>query len=105
GNDISDFLVKLKLYLQNQDVDLANNAGGPLTERELAIGYLRKSNYRPEELHRKFLDAFPLLWLEKAKDIGEHLSLNELTKKLYEIELYQNAKQKKDKISDSLVFV
>ena len=47
----------------------------------------RRANYRPEELRRKFLDALPLPWLEKAEDIGEHLPLPELYKKLYEIEL------------------
>ncbi|RIB25285.1 hypothetical protein C2G38_2166264 [Gigaspora rosea] len=29
----------------------------------------RQANYRPEELRRKFLDAFLLPWLEKAEDI------------------------------------
>ena len=47
----------------------------------------RQANYRSEELRRKFLDALPLPWLEKAEDIGEHLPLSELYKKLYEIEL------------------
>ncbi|CAG8828597.1 3993_t:CDS:2, partial [Gigaspora margarita] len=85
------FLAKLRLYLQNQSVNLADNAGGPPTGREVAMGYLRgcrRANYRPEELHRKFLDALPLPWLEKAEDIGEHLPLDELAKKLYEIELH-----------------
>ena len=41
GDDIPDFLAKLRLYLQNQGVDPADNARGPLTEREVAIGYLR----------------------------------------------------------------
>src|SRR5215216_3566503 len=40
-DSISDFLAKLRLYLQNQGVDPADNAGGPLTGREVAIGYLR----------------------------------------------------------------
>ncbi|CAG8728174.1 1798_t:CDS:2, partial [Cetraspora pellucida] len=44
GNDIPDFLVKLRLYLQNQDVNPADNAGGSPTGREVAIGYLRGSN-------------------------------------------------------------
>ncbi|CAG8837008.1 42772_t:CDS:2, partial [Gigaspora margarita] len=100
GDDIPDFLAKLRLYLQNQDVDPADNAGGPPTGRKVAIGYLReyelyrkllqigkRANYRPEELRRKFLDALPLPWLEKAEDISEHLPLDELAKKLYEIEL------------------
>ncbi|CAG8807491.1 5379_t:CDS:2, partial [Cetraspora pellucida] len=38
---ISDFLAKLRLYLQNQRVNPADNAGGPPTGREVAIGYLR----------------------------------------------------------------
>jgi hypothetical protein len=41
GDDIPDFLAKLRLYLQNQGVDPADNAGGPPTGREVAIGYLR----------------------------------------------------------------
>ncbi|CAG8770639.1 19196_t:CDS:2 [Gigaspora margarita] len=90
-------------------VDPADNAGGPPTGREelrdMMYGTIRKgnmsidelyrkilrigrrANYRPEELRRKFLDALPLPWLEKAEDIGEHLLLDELAKKLYEIEL------------------
>ncbi len=40
-DDIPDFLAKLRLYLQNQGVDPADNAGGPLTGRDQAIGYLR----------------------------------------------------------------
>ncbi|PKK43554.1 hypothetical protein RhiirC2_804252, partial [Rhizophagus irregularis] len=47
----------------------------------------RQANYRSKELRRKFLDALPLLWLEKAEDIGKHLPLDKLSKKLYEIEL------------------
>ncbi|CAG8692652.1 4933_t:CDS:1, partial [Cetraspora pellucida] len=38
---IPDFLAKLRLYLQNQEVNPADNAGGPPTGREVAIGYLR----------------------------------------------------------------
>ncbi|PKY24108.1 hypothetical protein RhiirB3_438543 [Rhizophagus irregularis] len=72
-----------------------------LYRKILRIG--RRANYRPEELRRKFLDALPLLWLEKAEDIGEHLPLDELAKKLYEIELRQIARYKRDKISDPLV--
>ncbi|CAG8836597.1 17408_t:CDS:1, partial [Gigaspora margarita] len=56
-----------------------------LYKKILRIG--RQANYRPEELCRKFLDALPLPWLEKAKDISEYLPLDELVKKLYEIEL------------------
>ncbi len=40
-DDIPDFLAKLRLYLQNQSVDLTDNAGGPPTGRDQAIGYLR----------------------------------------------------------------
>ncbi|CAG8656890.1 24507_t:CDS:2, partial [Cetraspora pellucida] len=72
-----------------------------LYRKILRIG--RQANYRPEELHRKFLNAFLLPWLEKAKDIGEHLLLDELAKKLYEIELHQIARHKKDRIPDRLV--
>ncbi|UZO18745.1 uncharacterized protein OCT59_010057 [Rhizophagus irregularis] len=49
-----------------------------LYRKILRIG--RRANYRPKELRRKFLDALPLLWLEKAEDIGEHLPLDELAK-------------------------
>ncbi|GBC11097.2 hypothetical protein GLOIN_2v1778046 [Rhizophagus irregularis DAOM 181602=DAOM 197198] len=72
-----------------------------LYRKILRIG--RRANYRPEELRKKFLDALPLLWLEKAEDIGKHLPLDELAKKLYEIELRQIARYKRDKISDPLV--
>ena len=58
-----------------------------LYRKILRIG--RWANYRPEELRRKFLDALPFLWLEKAEDISEHLPLDELAKKLYEIELHE----------------
>src|SRR6266542_4394335 len=40
-DDIPDFLAKLRLYLQNQGVDPADNAGGLPTGRDQAIGYLR----------------------------------------------------------------
>ncbi|CAG8459078.1 22453_t:CDS:2 [Cetraspora pellucida] len=66
----------------------------------LQIG--RRANYRPKELHNKFLDAFPIPWLEKAKDISEYLLLDELAKKLYEIELQQIARHKRDRIPDLL---
>jgi uncharacterized protein with HEPN domain len=56
-----------------------------LYRKILRIG--RRANYRPEELRKKFLDALPLPWLEKAENIGEHLPLDELAKKLHEIEL------------------
>jgi len=39
-DDIPNFLAKLRLYLQNQGVDPADNAGGPPTGRDQAIGYL-----------------------------------------------------------------
>ncbi|PKK74069.1 hypothetical protein RhiirC2_775243 [Rhizophagus irregularis] len=41
-----------------------------LYRKILRIG--RRANYRPEELRRKFLDALPLPWLEKAEDIARH---------------------------------
>ncbi|CAG8819555.1 6715_t:CDS:2, partial [Gigaspora margarita] len=69
------FLVKLRLYLQNQGVNLADNAAGSPTEKEL----------------------------EKAEDISEHLPLDELAKKLYKIELHQIARNKRDRIPDPLV--
>ena len=82
-----------------------------ITKRDMTIDELyrkivrigRRANYRPEELRRKFLDALPLPWLEKAEDIGEHLPLPELYKKLYEIELRQIGRYKRDRIPDSLV--
>jgi hypothetical protein len=72
-----------------------------LHRKILRIG--RRANYRPEELRRKFLDALPLPWLEKAEDIGEHLPLDELAKKLYEIELRRIARHKRDRMPDPLV--
>ncbi|CAG8852300.1 6922_t:CDS:2, partial [Gigaspora margarita] len=105
GDNIPDFLAKLRLYLQNQGVNPADNAGGPPTGREVAIGYLRgcrRANYRPEELRKKFLDTFPLPWLEKAENIGEYLPLDELAKKLYEIELRRIARHKRDRILNPL---
>ncbi|RGB34391.1 hypothetical protein C1646_760589 [Rhizophagus diaphanus] len=63
----------------------------------------RRANYRPEELCRKFLDALSLPWLEKAEDIGKHLPLAELAKKLYEIELRQIARHKRNKLFNPLV--
>jgi len=35
------FFIGLRLYLQNQGVDPADNAEGPPTGRDQAIGYLR----------------------------------------------------------------
>ena len=72
-----------------------------LYRKILRIG--RRVNYRLEELRKKFLDALSLSWLEKAEDIGEHLLLDELAKKLYEIELRRIARHKRDRISDPLV--
>ncbi|CAG8831454.1 3080_t:CDS:2, partial [Gigaspora margarita] len=65
-------------FLAKLRLDLQNQ-GGPPTGREVAIGYLRGS-----------------------KDIGEHLLLDELARKFYEIELYQIAKQKRNRISNLL---
>src|SRR6266496_4533589 len=84
---------------------------GTITKGDMTIDELyrkivrigRRANYRPEELRRKFLDALPLPWLEKAEDIGEHLPLPELYKKLYEIELRQIGRYKRDRIPDPLV--
>jgi hypothetical protein len=63
----------------------------------------KRANYRPEEIRRKFLDALPIPWLEKAEDIGEHLPLDELAKKLRGIELRRIARHKRDRIPDPLV--
>ncbi|CAB5136913.1 unnamed protein product [Rhizophagus irregularis] len=83
----------------NASVNAPNaNAGNTVAD----IRFDRRANYRPKELRRKFLDALPLLWLEKAEDIGEHLPLDELAKKLYEIELRRIARHKRDRTSDPL---
>ncbi|CAG8759873.1 36011_t:CDS:2, partial [Gigaspora margarita] len=121
GDDIPDFLVKLRLYLQNQGVNPAENAAveeelwdmmyGTIGKGNMTIDKLyrkilrigRQANYRPEELRRKFLNALPLLWLEKAEDIGEYLPLDELAKKLYKIELRQIARHKRNRIPNPLV--
>ena len=84
---------------------------GTITKEDMTIDELyrkilrigKQANYRPEELRRKFLDALSLPWLEKADDIGKHLSLAELAKKLYEIELYRIARHKRDRIPNPLV--
>src|SRR6266496_1826645 len=84
---------------------------GTITKGDMTIDELyrkivrigRRANYRPEELRRKFLDTLPLPWLKKAEDIGEHLPLPELYKKLYEIELRQIGRYKRDRIPDPLV--
>ena len=41
--------------------------------------------------------------VEKAEDIGEHLPLPELSKKLYEIELRRIVRHKRDRIPDPLI--
>ncbi|CAI2190226.1 2178_t:CDS:2, partial [Funneliformis geosporum] len=40
-SSLKNFLAKLKLYLQNQGVNSADNASALPTGREVAIGYLR----------------------------------------------------------------
>jgi hypothetical protein len=65
----------------------------------------RRANYRPEELRKKFLDALSLPWLEKAEDIGEHLPLAELAKKLYEIELRRIARHKRDGVYQTIEYL
>src|SRR5437764_413334 len=101
----------LKTHFPTVKEELRDMMYGTITKGDMTIDELyrkilrigRRANYRPEELRRKFLDALPLPWLEKAEDIGEHLPLPELSKKLFEIELRQIAKHKRDKISDPLV--
>ena len=41
NDSIPDFLAKLRLYLQNQGVNPADNVKGLLIGREVAIGYLK----------------------------------------------------------------
>ncbi|CAB4418762.1 unnamed protein product [Rhizophagus irregularis] len=41
GDDIPNYLAQLRLYLQHQGVDPADNAAGPPTGRDQALGYLR----------------------------------------------------------------
>jgi hypothetical protein len=85
----------LKTHFPTVEEELRDLIYGTITKGDMTINELyrkivrigRRANYRPEELRRKFLDALPLPWLEKAEDIGEHLPLPELSKKLYEIEL------------------
>ena len=85
----------LKTRFPTVEEELRDMMYGTITKGDMTIDELyrkilrigRRANYRPEELRRKFLDALPLPWLEKAEDIGEHLPLPELSKKLYEIEL------------------
>ncbi|CAG8605871.1 6391_t:CDS:2, partial [Diversispora eburnea] len=52
--------------------------------------------YRDEELRRKFLDGLEPEWLEKAEDIGEDMTFNELAKKLSKIELIRMARMKRN---------
>jgi len=52
---------------------------------------------------KNYIDALSLPWLKKAEDIGKHLPLDKLAKKLYEIELCRIARHKRDRILDSLV--
>ena len=40
-DSIPDFLAQLRLDLQNREIDPNNNAAGPPTGRDNAIGYLR----------------------------------------------------------------
>jgi len=85
----------LKTHFPTVEEELRDLMYGTIRKGDMTIDELyrkilrigRRANYRPEELRRKFLDALPLPWLEKAEDIGEHLPLDELSKKLYEIEL------------------
>ncbi|UZO21426.1 uncharacterized protein OCT59_013819 [Rhizophagus irregularis] len=101
----------LKTHFPTVEEELRDLMYGTIRKGDMTIDELyrkilrigRRANYRPEELRRKFLDALPLLWLEKAEDIGEHLPLDELAKKLYEIELRRIARHKRDRISDPLV--
>src|SRR3989440_1545414 len=101
----------LKTHFPTVEEELRDLMYGTIRKGDMTIDELyrkilrigRRANYRPEELRRKFLDALPLPWLEKAEDIGEHLPLDELSKKLYEIELRRIARHKRDRISDPLV--
>ncbi len=101
----------LKTHFPTVEEELRDMMYGTITKGDMTIDELyrkilrigRRANYRPEELRRKFLDTLLLPWLEKAENIGEHLPLAELAKKLYEIELHRIARHKRDKISDPLV--
>src|SRR5256884_8336544 len=101
----------LKTHFLTVEEKLRDMMYGTITKGDMTIDELyrkivqigRRANYRPEELRRKFLDALPLPWLEKAEDIGEHLPLPELYKKLYEIELRRIGRYKRDRIPDPLV--
>ena len=101
----------LKTHFPTVEEELRDMMYGTITKGDMTIDELyrkivrigRRANYRPEELRRKFLDALPLPWLEKAEDIGEHLLLPELSKKLFEIELRRIGRYKRDRIPDPLV--
>ncbi|GET63112.1 hypothetical protein GLOIN_2v1778046 [Rhizophagus irregularis DAOM 181602=DAOM 197198] len=101
----------LKTHFPIVEEELRDLMYGTIRKRDMTIDELyrkilrigRRANYRPEELRRKFLNALPLPWLEKAEDIGEHLPLDELAKKLYEIELRRIARHKRDRLPDPLV--
>jgi hypothetical protein len=100
----------LKTHFSTVEEELRDLMYGSIRKGDMTIDELyrkllrigRRANYRPEELRRKFLDALPLPWLEKAEDIGEHLPLVELAKKLYQIELCRIARYKRDGIPDPL---
>ncbi|GBC35312.2 hypothetical protein GLOIN_2v1778046 [Rhizophagus irregularis DAOM 181602=DAOM 197198] len=102
NDSIPDFLVQLRLNLQNWGIDPNDNIADPPIRRDNAIGHLRvywriagghSTNAPVNALNAnagntvvvagiRFGQAF-----EKAENIGEHLPLDELVKKLYEIEL------------------
>jgi len=85
----------LKTHFPTVEEELRDMMYGTIMKGDMTIDELykkivrigRRANYRLKELRKKFLDALPLLWLEKAENIGEHLPLDELAKKLYKIEL------------------
>ncbi|CAB5162797.1 unnamed protein product [Rhizophagus irregularis] len=70
----------LKTHFPTVEEELRDLMYGTIRKGDMTIDELyrkilrigRRANYRPEELHRKFLDALPLLWLEKAEDIARH---------------------------------
>ncbi|UZO26597.1 uncharacterized protein OCT59_018811 [Rhizophagus irregularis] len=101
----------LKTHFPTVEEELQDLMYGTIRKGDMTIDKLyrkilqidRRANYRSEELRRKFSDTLPLLWLEKAEDISKHLPLNELAKKLYEIELCRIARHKRNRTSDPLV--
>ena len=86
---------QLKTHFSIVKEKLQNMIYKTITKEDMTIDELykkilqisKRANYRPRDLHRKFLDVLLFLQLEKAKNIGEHLPLAELAKKLYKIEL------------------